>query len=107
MRLFSLLTRSLGSSLRVFSLVCATSLALGLGSAAQAASPSSTEGKSMSTTPRVKLHTNQGDITIELHHEKTTKTVTSYLTYDTADFYDGPIFHSIIKKFINNSHGVD
>src|SRR3546814_3459595 len=107
MRLFSLLTRSLGSSLRVFSLVCPTSLALGLGSAAQAASPSSTEGKSMSTTPRVKLQTNQGDITIELDAEKAPKTVESFLTYVKEGFYDGTIFHRVINNFMIQGGGLD
>jgi peptidyl-prolyl cis-trans isomerase B (cyclophilin B) len=107
MRFSSLLIRSLGPSLRVFSLACATSLALCLGSVAQAASPSSTQGKSMSSTPRVKLQTTQGDILIELDAEKAPKTVENFLTYVKEGFYDGTIFHRIINNFMVQGGGFD
>src|SRR3546814_14606035 len=70
-------------------------------------SPSSTEGKSMSTTPRVKLQTNQGDITIVLDAEKAPKTVESFLTYVKEGFYDGTIFHRVINNFMIQGGGFD
>src|SRR5690606_16853821 len=99
MRSISFFTGTFGSSLRVFSLACAASLALFLGSVAQAASPNSTQGKSMSTHPRVNLQTNQGEILIELDAEKAPKTVESFLTYVNEGFYDGTIFHRVINNF--------
>src|SRR3546814_17304993 len=93
--------------MRFFSHVWPTSLAMGLGSAAQAASPSSTECTSRRTTPRVTLQTNQGDITIELDAEKAPKTVESFLTYVKEGFYDGTIFHRVINNFMIQGGGLD
>ncbi|HEY9572995.1 MAG TPA: peptidylprolyl isomerase [Pusillimonas sp.] len=61
----------------------------------------------MSTTPRVKLQTNQGDITIELDAEKAPKTVESFLTYVKEGFYDGTIFHRVINNFMIQGGGFD
>src|SRR5690606_879881 len=91
--------RALALPLRTFSLVCAASLAMSLGGAAQAASSTSTQGTSMSTSPRVSLHTSQGDILIELDAEKAPKSVENFLTYVKEGFYDGTIFHRVIPNF--------
>src|SRR3546814_20165771 len=61
----------------------------------------------MSTTPRVKLQTNHGDITIELDAEKAPKTVESFLTYVKEGFYDGTIFHRVINNFMVQGGGFD
>lgn len=101
------LTRTRGLWQCVFSLVCAMSLALCLGSAAQAASSTSTQGKTMSTNPHVKLQTSQGDILIELDAEKAPKTVENFLTYVNEGFYDGTIFHRVINNFMVQGGGFD
>src|SRR5690606_19368615 len=103
----STLTRTFSPALRVFSLACATSLALTLGSAAQAASSTPTQGKPMSTTPHVKLQTNHGDLVIELNAEKAPKTVESFLVYVNEGFYDGTIFHRVINNFMVQGGGFD
>ncbi|MGB3291282.1 MAG: peptidylprolyl isomerase [Burkholderiaceae bacterium] len=61
----------------------------------------------MSTTPHVKLQTNQGDILIELDAEKAPKTVENFLTYVKEGFYDGTIFHRIINNFMIQGGGFD
>ncbi|HWL29612.1 MAG TPA: peptidylprolyl isomerase, partial [Burkholderiaceae bacterium] len=63
--------------------------------------PSSNEGtKPMSTSPRVKLQTNQGDIVITLDAEKAPKTVENFLSYVKSGFYNGTIFHRVIDGFM-------
>jgi len=105
----SFLTGMSRPTLRAVSLACATSLALCMGSIAQAASSTSNQGKPMSTTttPRVKLQTNHGDLLIELNAEKAPKTVESFLTYVNEGFYDGTIFHRIINNFMVQGGGFD
>jgi Peptidyl-prolyl cis-trans isomerase (rotamase) - cyclophilin family len=108
MSLFLSLLRALNLSTRTFSFVCAASLAFGLGGAAQAAPSNSTQGKTaMSTTPRVKLHTNMGDMVIELNAEKAPKTVENFLSYVKEGFYDNTIFHRIINNFMIQGGGFD
>ncbi|TEA79633.1 peptidyl-prolyl cis-trans isomerase [Allopusillimonas ginsengisoli] len=99
--------RALALPLRTFSLVCAASLAMSLGGAAQAASSTSNQGTSMSTSPRVSLHTSQGDILIELDAEKAPKSVENFLTYVKEGFYDGTIFHRVIHNFMIQGGGFE
>lgn len=61
----------------------------------------------MSSTPRVKLQTTQGDILIELDAEKAPKTVENFLTYVKEGFYDGTIFHRVINNFMVQGGGFD
>jgi len=61
----------------------------------------------MSTTPRVKLHTNMGDMVIELNAEKAPKTVENFLSYVKEGFYDNTIFHRIINNFMIQGGGFD
>jgi peptidyl-prolyl cis-trans isomerase B (cyclophilin B) len=55
----------------------------------------------------VKLSTNFGDITIELDAEKAPITVANFLQYVEAGFYDGVIFHRVIKDFMIQGGGFD
>ncbi len=50
--------------------------------------------------PRVDLHTNQGDIVIELYPDKAPKTVENFLTYGREGFYNGTIFHRVIDHLL-------
>ena len=61
----------------------------------------------MSTTPRVKLQTSMGDITIELDAEKAPKTVENFLTYVKEDFFNGTVFHRVINNFMIQGGGFD
>jgi peptidyl-prolyl cis-trans isomerase B (cyclophilin B) len=101
------LLRRPGTLLRLFSLACALTLALCMGFTAQAASSTSNQGNTMSTSPRVKLQTSQGDIIIELNAEKAPKTVENFLTYVKEGFYDGTIFHRVINNFMIQGGGFE
>jgi peptidyl-prolyl cis-trans isomerase B (cyclophilin B) len=46
------------------------------------------------------LHTNNGDITIELFDEDAPKTVGNFTKLAADKFYDGVIFHRVIKDFM-------
>lgn len=61
----------------------------------------------MSTTPNVKLHTNKGDILIELNAEKAPKTVENFLGYVQEGFYDGTVFHRVIDNFMVQGGGFE
>ena len=51
------------------------------------------------------LSTNYGDITIELDAEKAPITVANFLQYVESGFYDGLIFHRVIKDFMLQGGG--
>lgn len=53
----------------------------------------------------VKLHTNFGDITLELDAEKAPKTVANFLQYAEKGFYNGTIFHRVIDGFMIQGGG--
>ncbi len=72
-----------------------------------AASSTTTQGTTMSTTPQVKLQTNKGDILIELNAEKAPETVANFLTYVKDGFYDGTVFHRVINNFMVQGGGFD
>ncbi|TAL78560.1 MAG: peptidyl-prolyl cis-trans isomerase [Burkholderiaceae bacterium] len=93
---------------RTFGLFFAAVLVLNFGSTAQAAPSTPLQGKSaMSTSPRVKLQTNFGDIVIELNQEKAPKTVENFLRYTNEGFYDGTIFHRVINNFMIQGGGFE
>src|SRR3954453_1249081 len=54
--------------------------------------------KAMSTT--AVLHTNHGDITVELFDEDAPKTVENFTKLASDNFYEGVIFHRVIKDFM-------
>jgi len=56
--------------------------------------------------PRVVLHTNHGDITVELFPDKAPKTVANFLQYVNDGFYNGTIFHRIISYFMIQGGGM-
>jgi peptidyl-prolyl cis-trans isomerase B (cyclophilin B) len=57
--------------------------------------------------PRVKLATDKGDIVIQLDAKAAPKTVTNFLSYVNAGFYDGTIFHRVIAGFMIQGGGFD
>jgi cyclophilin family peptidyl-prolyl cis-trans isomerase len=52
------------------------------------------------TLPRVIVHTNHGDITIELDAEKAPLTVDNFLDYVDRGHYDGTIFHQVVAGYV-------
>lgn len=65
----------------------------------------STHAEGGNTLPQVKLETNYGDIVIELNAEKAPNTVANFLSYVNDGFYDGTIFHRVIKDFMIQGGG--
>ena len=55
----------------------------------------------------IKLHTNFGVISIELDHEKAPITAANFEQYVKDGFYDGVIFHRVIKNFMIQGGGMD
>ncbi|WP_105167880.1 peptidylprolyl isomerase B [Pseudoalteromonas sp. T1lg23B] len=53
----------------------------------------------------VVLHTNFGEISIELFAEDAPKTVENFLNYAKSGFYDGTIFHRVIDGFMIQGGG--
>nr|WP_170941524.1 peptidylprolyl isomerase [Bordetella genomosp. 7] len=75
---------------------------------AASSNPTTSEGtKPMSTTPRVKLQTNQGEIVITLDAEKAPKTVENFLGYVNSGFYNGTVFHRVIDGFMIQGGGFE
>ncbi len=96
--------------LRLTACSFALAFAPALVSAAPAAAPSNStsEGtKAMSTNPRVKLHTNQGDMVITVDAAKAPKTVENFLTYVKEGFYNGTVFHRVIDGFMIQGGGFE
>lgn len=55
--------------------------------------------------PRVIMKTSKGDITIELYPDKAPITVDNFLSYVDEGFFDGTIFHRVIKGFMIQGGG--
>jgi peptidyl-prolyl cis-trans isomerase B (cyclophilin B) len=53
------------------------------------------------------MHTNFGDITIELNYEKAPITAANFEQYVRDGFYDGVIFHRVIDGFMVQGGGFD
>jgi len=54
----------------------------------------------------VKLTTTKGNITIELFDDKSPITVKNFLAYVNSGFYDGTLFHRVIKNFMIQGGGL-
>ncbi|NRB39691.1 MAG: peptidylprolyl isomerase [Pseudomonadales bacterium] len=55
----------------------------------------------------ITLHTNYGDIQVELNTEKAPNTCANFLEYAKSGFYDGTIFHRVIDGFMVQGGGFD
>ncbi len=53
----------------------------------------------------ITLHTNFGDIVIELNEEKAPKTAANFKAYAESGFYEGVIFHRVIDNFMVQGGG--
>jgi len=56
--------------------------------------------------PMVLLETPEGEILIELFSDKAPKTVENFLQYVDDEFYDGTLFHRVIKGFMAQCGGL-
>ncbi|MCD6515969.1 MAG: peptidylprolyl isomerase [Candidatus Aminicenantes bacterium] len=66
-----------------------------------------------STTPyaeenivNVIIKTTKGEMTVELYKDKAPVTVENFLSYVDSQFYDGTIFHRVIKDFMIQGGGL-
>jgi len=57
--------------------------------------------------PKVLMKTTKGDITIELYPEKAPISVENFLSYVSDKFYDGTVFHRVIKDFMIQGGGLN
>ncbi len=55
----------------------------------------------------ITLHTNHGDITLELDAEKAPITTANFKQYAEEGFYEGTIFHRVINDFMIQGGGFD
>ena len=55
----------------------------------------------------IKLHTNHGDITLELDSEKAPLTVQNFIDYVNSGFYDNTVFHRVIDGFMIQGGGFE
>ena len=60
---------------------------------------------SQTTAPKVSLQTNVGEIVIELNPKAAPVSVDNFLGYVNERFYDGIIFHRVIKDFMIQTGG--
>lgn len=57
------------------------------------------------TKKRVKLETSEGDIVLELDITRAPLSVLNFMNYARSGFYDGTIFHRVIKNFMIQGGG--
>jgi len=50
--------------------------------------------------PKAIIHTNQGDITVELYPDIAPKAVKNFIELSKRGYYNGVIFHRVIKNFM-------
>lgn len=78
---------------------------LGVAAAAVLAASFLSYGAGGPANPRVKIETSKGDIVVELYPKAAPKTVANFLQYVKDGFYDGTIFHRVIKSFMIQGGG--
>lgn len=59
-----------------------------------------------SPNPLVRMETNHGVITLELHPQAAPQTVKNFIQYVQDGFYNGTIFHRVIKGFMIQGGGL-
>lgn len=63
-------------------------------------------GQSAIVKPQVSIMTSKGEIVVELDSTKAPNTVKNFLEYVNAGFYEGTIFHRVIKGFMVQGGGL-
>jgi peptidyl-prolyl cis-trans isomerase A (cyclophilin A) len=64
-----------------------------------------TSATAWAATEQVMIKTNKGDIVVELNADKAPKTVANFLRYVDEGFYDGTVFHRVIRGFMIQGGG--
>ena len=60
---------------------------------------------SWAANPLVEMKTNQGNIVIEVYADKASRSAANFLQYVKDGFYDGTVFHRVIKGFMIQGGG--
>ena len=81
-------------------------LAAAVAVAALLAAPAAARAQDAPPNPHVAIETSMGDITVELFRSQATVSVVNFLTYVQAGFYDGTIFHRVIRNLIIQGGGL-
>ena len=72
---------------------------------AQTTQPAAATADAKGANPVVTIKTSKGTIKVELYSEKAPATVKNFLSYVDDKFYDGTIFHRVIKDFMIQGGG--
>ena len=62
-------------------------------------------GGALAGNPQVSLQTNKGAIVLELYPDQAPKSVENFLAYVDSGFYNGTVFHRVIKDFMIQGGG--
>jgi cyclophilin family peptidyl-prolyl cis-trans isomerase len=62
-------------------------------------------GTALAGNPQVSLQTNKGVIVLELYPDQAPKSVENFLAYVDSGFYNGTVFHRVIKDFMIQGGG--
>ena len=71
------------------------------------AAPGVVQAQDAPPNPHVVIETSMGDITVELFRPRAPVSVVNFLTYVQAGFYDGTIFHRVIRNLIIQGGGIE
>ena len=71
------------------------------------AAPGSVHAQDPPPNPHVVIETSMGDIKVELFRPRAPVSVVNFLTYVQAGFYDGTIFHRVIRNLIIQGGGLN
>ena len=64
------------------------------------------QAQQQNINPQVSIHTNRGEIRIELYPEQAPVTVENFLQYARDGYYEGTIFHRVISHFMVQGGGM-
>lgn len=76
------------------------------GPTSQPASRPASQPASQPAKTEVVIETNMGEIVVELDAQRTPATVKNFLAYVDEEFYDGIVFHRIMKNFMIQAGGI-
>ncbi|MGA9572769.1 MAG: peptidylprolyl isomerase [Lysobacterales bacterium] len=68
---------------------------------------SAANAQTEAVNPQVTLHTNHGDIRLELFPREAPISVENFLQYARDGFYDGTVFHRVISYFMIQGGGLE
>ena len=71
------------------------------------AAPGAAGAQDAPPNPRVVIETSMGDVTVELFRPRAPVSVVNFLTYVQDGFYDGTIFHRVIRNLIIQGGGLE